>query len=78
MPKTYSVKAIHTFNPLQFVMDGEDVVGFTVSVELNMGSFGITQQLDLWDKMNEQQRQTIQSLHDKIAQALNDYYLGDV
>ncbi|MBA7621060.1 hypothetical protein ES703_28417 [subsurface metagenome] len=77
MPKSYSVQSVVNFNPLQFVMDGTVVVGFLCSVELNMGSFGMTQQIDIWEWMPANMKNSLQSFHDRLKVKLYKHYMGD-
>ncbi|MBA7618503.1 hypothetical protein ES703_25830 [subsurface metagenome] len=76
MPKQFTAQKVTNFNPMSFVFDGDDMIGFEVSVEVNYGSFGLTHQLNIWPMLNDAQKSMLFQLQTRLKVALDQYYLG--
>ena len=77
MVKQYTVKHVRDWQPRQFIRDGGEIIGFMIDVELNLGSFAITQQLDVWEFLTEPQREAIQSFYNTVDKRLTNHYVEE-
>ncbi|MBI4282646.1 MAG: hypothetical protein HY672_04080 [Chloroflexi bacterium] len=77
MPKTVAAQNIADIRNLRFsVDDGGTLQGLEMTVEVNYGSFGATETLDVLPKLSAAQRTAAQALYDRLKAILEEKFLA--
>ena len=77
MPKTLTATNIAQIGGFQFSLDATGtVVGLVVTAEVNYGSRGQTERVDIWPLLTAAQKTQAQALYNKVKQLLEEEFLA--
>jgi hypothetical protein len=77
MAKTFVAQSVGRNHDWDFSVDEDgNITAFVVRSEVNYGTMGMTEQLDLWPLLDERQKAKLQRGYDQVAKAFNAYFLG--
>lgn len=75
MPYEWTAQNIVSINPINFKVEGGNVVGLEVSCEVNYGEFGMSHQIDVWQYLNPGQKQVAQNVYNFLKSGLEQLIL---
>ena len=77
MVKTYTAQSVGKNHDWDFSCDENgQITKLVVKSEVNYGTMGMTEELDVWPKLNDAIKQAMQDAYDKIANIFNKKYIG--
>lgn len=71
MVRTYTAQDIVGIGDFSFEVEGSKIEGLTCQIEVNYGSRGMIEYVDLWAEFNPGQKQQVQALYDIIKSAVS-------
>jgi len=76
MAKIYTAQSVAANHNWQFVFsDGGDISGLVIKGEVNYGSMGKIEQLDIWPHLSAAQKAQIQNAYNAVRTWFNNQFL---
>ena len=76
MAKTYTAKSVGKNHDWDFSVDEEGkITAMVVRSEVNYGTRSMTEQLNIWELLNDDQKSRMQFIYDKVAELFNKHFL---
>ena len=76
MVKTYTAQGVALNHDYDFSVDAQgNITGMVVKAEVNYGSMGRLETLNIWPLLNPGQKTAIQHAYNQIAQLFNQAFL---
>lgn len=75
MAKTQTAQSIAAIDSLHFTLASGQVMGLRVACEVNYGSFGRSEVVDIWPKLTPAQQTAARQLYDKVKTLLEAEFL---
>ena len=76
MAKTYTATSVGKNHDWDFsVDDAGQITAMNVRSEVNYGSMGMTESLDIWQLLNSDQKAKMQFIYDKVALVFNKHFV---
>ena len=77
MTKTYTAKSIGKNHDWDFSVDEDSkITAINVKSEVNYGTMGMLESLDIWQLLSDAQKEKMQVIYDNVAQVFNKQILG--
>lgn len=76
MPKTLTAQNIRALNSIQFQVKDNAVTAMVCQAEVNFGTLGINQTIDLWPLLTPGQQTKIQDVYNVITALLQRELVG--
>ena len=76
MLKTYTANKVGKNHDWDFSVDNDGkITAINVGAEVNYGSMGMTESLDIWSLLDTTQKERIQSIYDKVKEIFDNEFL---
>ena len=75
MPKTLTPQNIAAINNLRFLLFADQVAGIEVTCEVNYGTFGRSEVINLWPKLTSAQKTAVSQLYARIKTLLEAEFI---
>ncbi len=76
MPIQHTAQSVHSMSSIRFEVENDVVKGFTVDCEVEYGEFGMNHTIDVWAKMNSNQKTRVQELYNLLKLKVEKIVLG--
>lgn len=77
MAKTYTAISVGLNHDVDVQVDSQgNITAWVLNGEINYGTMGRDETLDVWPLLNPGQQTTLQLVYDNIKQLFNDHFLG--
>ena len=77
MPRTATVQNIASILGISFTLDKKgELTGIPVNLELNWGTFGTNETIDIFPELNQGQKTAAQAFYDNLKRILEMKVLG--
>ena len=77
MAKTFIAQSVGKNHDWDFSVDNEgNITAMNVRSEVNYGTMGMTESIDIWKLLNDIQKSQMQKVYDKVAEVFNKEILG--
>ncbi len=77
MAKTYTADKVSKNHDFDFsVDDAGNITKMVIKAEVNYGTRGFMESLDIWPMLNQTQKDKVQQVYDKVARLFNNQFLG--
>ena len=70
-------KSIRGVNPLQWRFEGNTIVGLVVQTEVNFGEVGLNMPFDIWEDLNDAEKEMAGKVYNRIYQIIESKVLGE-
>ncbi len=74
--KALTAQNIHSISNVRFVTEGPAVTGIMVDCEVNYGTRGLNEQIDVWPLLTFDEKVSAQLLYESIGKSLDQEFLG--
>jgi len=64
--KTVTAQSVKPITTITFNVKAGVIVGLTSDVEINYGTFGRNETVELWNKLSKDQRSALQGIYDTL------------
>ena len=76
MVKTYTAQSVGVNHDWDFSVDSDGkITAMVVRAEVNYGTMGMTESLDIWELLNSDQKAKMQFIYDKVALVFNKHFV---
>ena len=77
MAKTYVAQSVSLNHDFDFTVDGNgNITKMVVKAEVNYGTLGMQEQLDIWPLLSAAQKVQIQQAYERICALFDAHFLG--